>query len=188
MEFYKNKDNDNYLMINVLKYLRYVLSCGQPNVEEYLLGYNVEEAVYNFNYNIDKEIAILKSSLLGKFLLANVDMVNIIDNDLIITDKKVRDALLIAIYDNKDYKLVNKLESMFRSGVVGVLDEIEKEEKYDRKFLEDIATVEDIDTYILKKEGKYMPKDIIILEDEYIYFGNVVNGDYQYHKKYKSTK
>ncbi|MCI8548480.1 MAG: hypothetical protein HFJ38_06290 [Bacilli bacterium] len=184
MKFFRSKDNKEYLIIQLQEYLEYIYFYGQPKVEEELQYKKMIRTISNCNFSMDSQIAIHKNSLLGQFVLENVDGVRIIDEDCKITEEKIRNAILIAIYDNVDFKLLNKLETIFRDGKRGSIVELEKM-GYNRDILKQIAETEDIDTHIKKKNNEYIPKNFIVFENREIMYKNLLNGDYQYKKELK---
>lgn len=182
MKFFRNKDNKDYLIIQLSEYLEYIFAYGQPKVEESLEYDKIVKVICNCNFLVNSQIAIHKDTLLGEFLLTNTDGVNIIDEDKLITEEKIQNALLIAVYDNIDFKLLNKIEMIFRERITGTIEELEQK-GYDRRILQIIAETEDIKTHIRKKENKYVPQNFIVFEEKEMMYKNLLNGDCQYQKK-----
>ena len=172
MKFRTNKDNKNYIMVNIEKIdeLLSLVVTDTIDVPEDIR----EEATHiirvssshNMNQlnnpNSIKEVAIKKSSNIGQYLLLNTDFENIINEDEYIYYKDIVHALDIAIFED-NCKLSNKISRLFREQARGTKQDLY--EIYNPEVVDYIKEHNDFNTYLLKFNGEYQPRKYFVYED-----------------------
>ncbi|MBQ2640129.1 MAG: hypothetical protein IJF92_05180 [Bacilli bacterium] len=175
MKFRTNKDNKNYLMVNIEKVdelLSIVVSNNievPENIREEAMHIIRLSSSHNMNQlnnpNSIKEVALNKSSNIGQFLINNTDFINIINEDDYIYYKDVVHALNIAMFED-NCKLSNRISRLFREQTSGTKQNLY--EQYGKDIIDYIKEHNDFNTYLLKFNGIYEPRNYFVYEDNNI--------------------
>lgn len=175
MKFRTNKDNKNYIMVNIEKVnelLSIVVSNKldiPENIREEAMQIIRISSAHNMNQlnnpNSIKEVALKKSSSIGQFLLMNTDFENIINEDDYIYYKDVVHALNIAMFED-NCKLSNRISRLFREQTSGTKQDLY--EQYGVEIIDYIKENNDFNTYLLKFNGIYEPRNYFVYEDNNI--------------------
>lgn len=194
VSFKSNKDNDEYIMIDVLTGIGVLLA----NRDKYLVSDDVFNEISDiyftaFDREVRKElkwndigtIALRKDSLLGQYLINNADDVKIQNMDLYISYEKVVNALNIAMFEN-DCKISNKILPLFKEQISGIKDELET--YCSRNVIEYILKNNDFKTYIEKYNGEYKPDEYIVYEEGEIFRKDLVNSKNKLKEKTSDKK
>lgn len=172
MKFRTNKDNKNYIMVNIEKIdelLSLVVTDTidvPENIREEAKHIIRVSSSHNMNQlnnpNSIKEVAIKKSSNIGQFLLLNTDFENIINEDEYIYYKDVVHALNIAMFED-NCKISNKISILFRDQARGTKQDLY--EQYNPEIVDYIKEHNDFNTYLLKFNGEYRPRKYFVYEN-----------------------
>ena len=164
MKFKTNKDNSNYMMVNVLEDFPGLLLNGELEIPE-VVGEEINEIYLRYmasKLNKQIEVAIPKESLVGEFLLNNYDNKKIINLDEYISYDDIVNAYNIAVYDD-NCKMSNRLFFLFKERNSGFVSEL-KEQK-DEKAINYILEHRDFDLYLKKRYNEYEPLEYLVYEN-----------------------
>ena len=173
--FERNKENSNYLMIGPKTNLGILLI--DDDIE---LPQEVKEEVncmYFDLFSFEKEnktgyvseVAFLKDSVLGKYLIENNGKNGIVNLDLEMTYEKVINAFNISVFE--DNPIQQKILPLFKGQVMGTKEDLVKE--YDEDVIEYILEhtsfedylngnngVKNNTTYVVFENGEYTKKSL----------------------------
>lgn len=165
INFRTNTDNNDYIIIDA-KFDLIALLLSEQDFLTVPIPDGLKNEINNmyfslFEYEKEKktgyisEISILKNSTLGKFLLSNTDMEEIINEDQVVDYKKVVNAFNIAAFQAD--AISAEIYPLFCGQIQGNKEELI--EQYDEKVLDYILENPSFDIYLEKKNGTY--KDVI---------------------------
>ena len=153
IKFRINKDNSEYLMINVkvdgsILIASEILPTFASN-ELQKMYFDLFQYEKEINTKIIckeyiSEVAFPKSSLLGQWLLNNYEQKKIVYEDEFIYYEKVINALNIAIFECSP--IAERIIPLFRQKIKGSKEELIKE--YDEEILDYILTHDDFEAWI----------------------------------------
>lgn len=161
MSFYKNIENDNYLMITKID-LYFLIKIGlKEEIENEVI--KVIRAIKHFsrehNYINFNEIALNQNNIISQFLLT--ENKKIVNDDLEINLLKSSNALFISILE--DDPISEEILPIFKNRVSG--NKYDLISKYNSNTLDYILENSDFNYYIKKTTGNYTPKFYIVYED-----------------------
>ena len=168
--FESNKDNGDYLMVKPWE-----LACFDMGEEVYASDFvkqKINKLYYTIfpkysttptiSFNKDTTIAIRKDSVIGNWLIDNENHFDLYNKDLDISYVKVVNALNIAIFsDNR--KMANKIMPLFINQISGIKNKLSNE--YCEEAINYIIENDDFDTFLLKFNGDYEEKKVVVYED-----------------------
>lgn len=163
-----NKDNEDYLMVNVRKDLDGLFTESIPeNIKK-----ETEQIVSIFsqyqkenNDTFFQKIALRKDSVLGKFILSHPEI--FFNDDDYISYDKIVNAYNVAVFENDD-KMANKILPLFKSRMSGMKEEFssfpEKVISYISRnfdFYYYLNSKDNVYQYLVYEDGTYQRKSLI---------------------------
>lgn len=148
-----NKDNEDYLMVDVRKGFDYLFTVDSIPKE---IKKEAEQAFLGF-FQYEKEnqdiflesVALRKDSALGQFILSNPNLC--FNEDDYISYDKIVNAYNVAVFENDD-KMANKILPLFKSRMSGMKEEFSS---FPEKIISYISTNSDFYHHLKSKDNMY---------------------------------
>lgn len=161
-KFRTDERNDDYLVILEESAGTFNMGeCGLSGMD--ISTWQEMRALTIAKLNNGGDIYILKSSLIGEWLLAHADGKNYINDDSFISYNKVVGALNIAIFSN-EVKMTNKILPLFQGRVEGTREELM--DVFSESVLDYILEHPNFSEYLEKVDGNQTTNDPVLVYSE----------------------
>jgi len=107
------------------------------------------------------DVSILKTSALGKFMIENTDMLQIVNEDELVTYEKVVNAFNVAVFE--DSPLAREILPLFQAQISGTVQKLSK--AYNEDMLTYIVEHPSFETYLEIHNGTYEETPEIVYEN-----------------------
>lgn len=131
MIFHETKENPNYILVEVKhELLTLILRLNEKEIDLKVLKEMrfIHEKLFEFEEQVGYYLdyaAIRKDSIVGEYLINHIDGRDIINESLLISLKKITNALRVALFENNE-EMVHSLFSMINHRKVGTYNQLKK--------------------------------------------------------------
>ena len=176
MIFHEIKENPNYILVEVKhELLTLILRLNEKGIDLKVLKEMrfIHEKLFEFEEQVGYYLdyaAIRKDSIVGEYLINHIDGRDIINESLLISLKKITNALRVALLE-KNQEMFYFLFPLFKNIECGIYDDLKK--YYSEDALNYILEHDSFQEYLQNNNGKN--KQYVVYEDGK-YFKNLSNN------------